>query len=182
MHNFFSGLIGLFVGLGAFFHGNSVLPIQHTQPQMLREASNSANVNLNPSGYMRSGEFGNEHLASMSGQRPFFGKVTEVNGSTITVTLVVPQFRMMHPLNPSITLTITPPVAKTINILLDDTTRYNGGTQSDIIVNTNIAGIGKLNTDGSITAETVQINPTVPTSFPTRRSEDRFPAGPMRNH
>ncbi len=92
------------------------------------------------------------------GQQPFFGKVTSVNGSMLTIQSLIVT-------NQENTSTVSPTsgITKTLIVKLDNETTYSGGKQSDISKNTRIAGIGKTNNDGSITAIKLEIKPSLPT-------------------
>lgn len=99
--------------------------------------------------------------------------MTAVNGATLTLQMTMPQgFMMMRRhYSPSVTPTITPastPTPKTLTIMLTSSTKYTGGSESDITVNTKVAGVGTLGSDGSLTATQVTINPTFPTGFPQK--------------
>ena len=84
-----------------------------------------------------------KELAIPKGQKPFFGKVTNVKDSVLTIQ--------------------SAGMTKTLTIKLDKTTIYSGGKQSDIDKDINIAGIGKINSDNSVTATKLEIKQTVPT-------------------
>ncbi|HWY79687.1 MAG TPA: hypothetical protein VNW29_04995 [Candidatus Sulfotelmatobacter sp.] len=162
MHNFFAGLMGFFMGFGSFFHGGHGLPIHVNQTQSTQQATASGTPDSSSSGMMERGFGHGKGMNLPIGQRPFFGTVTTVNGSKITVQMVMlgRGFRM----NQSVTPTITLGTTQIITITLDSFTKYVGGSQSDIAVNTKIAGVGKLNSDGSITATQIRINATMPSS------------------
>src|SRR5476651_450408 len=152
MHNFFAGMMGMFMGITSLFHGGGGLP--HTQANV--QANLSGTPGASASGMMRRG------MRLPNGERPFFGMVTNVNGSTLTVQM---QGRMMFrpkpsgtPSSPSATPSIGQP--RTVTVTLDSATTYTGGAQADIKVNTKVAGVGKTANDGSLTAVSVQINPT----------------------
>jgi len=97
-----------------------------------------------PSGGAR--RFGKGMPNMPAGSKPIFGDVTIVNGNTLTIKR---QSR-----NGSGT---------TITVDLTSSTQYTGGSQSDIQMGTRIAGYGTANSDGSINAEKITINPTFPT-------------------
>ena len=50
----------------------------------------------------------------------------------------------------------------TLTVDLTSTTQYTGGAQSDIQNGTRIGGYGTKNTDGSINAQQIMINPSQP--------------------
>lgn len=96
------------------------------------------------------GGFGGGQFGNMpSGSTPIFGQVTAISGNTVTVQ------RMSRNGN-----------GTTITVDLTSSTQYTGGSQSTIQNGTRIAGYGTKNSDGSINAEKITINP----SFPTRSS------------
>ncbi|HUD44653.1 MAG TPA: hypothetical protein VMR41_03880 [Patescibacteria group bacterium] len=164
MHNFIAGLMGFFVGVTSVFHGGAMPPANH--PQTVVQA-NVSGTPATSSGAMRRG-FGSRGFGRgvniPVGEKPFFGTVTAVSGSILTIQ-TQPTIRM-RPNAP--TVTITPPPTQTLTINLDSSTKYTGGSQSDITTNTKVAGIGKTNSDGSLTALQISINPTIPTGFPRR--------------
>ena len=161
MHNLFAGLMGFFMGFGAMFHGgNPAIP--HTQAQTNLQANVSPNAS--PSGKFK----GMGRRMNLSqGERPFFGTVTNVNGSTLTLQMQMPMMRFRR--NPSITPTISLPEPQTITVTVDSSTQYTGGSLSDITTNTKIAGVGKVNSDGSIAALQIRINPPMPSGMPMMR-------------
>jgi|GEM_PF-2770086 hypothetical protein len=75
------------------------------------------------------------------GSKPFFGQVTVVSGSQIT---------------------ISSRNSTTVKVTISDSTSFSGGTKDNLTSGTKIAGIGTSNSDGSITATKIQINPTMP--------------------
>jgi len=159
MHNLLAGLMGFFVGLGSFFHGGQGMPAQIHQNKTVQQASSSGTAS--PSGTFN--REGGEMRKLPAGEKLFFGTVTAVNGSTLTVQMQRP----MRPSQPS----ITPSISQTQTVTLTSTTTYTGGSQTSIAVNTRIAGMGTTNSDGSITATQVRINPTAPTGFHRRNRE-----------
>jgi hypothetical protein len=174
MHNLFAGLMGIFMGLGSFFHGGAAT--HHAQLRV--QANVSGTPEASPSSMMSRDRF--EKLPA--GERPFYGTVTAVNGSTLTVSLV----RGLHlgddkrTVNSTVNSTATPPT-QTVTIHLDSSTKYTGGTQSDITTNTRIAGFGKSNSDGSLNAVSIIINPTTPSRMP-RPSGMLFRRGMGQGH
>ncbi len=143
-------------GNGLVTHTNN--PI-HPQPQAIISSSAS------PSGYIR--DSGDDRRRNIpAGERPFFGTIKSINSSTL---IIQSQFRGRE--NPQ----ITPRVAQTLTINLDTNTQYVGGTQSYLRTNIRVAGIGKINNDGSITASQIRINPTLPSprAFRSTNSADK---------
>ncbi|HSW97342.1 MAG TPA: hypothetical protein VLF89_05960 [Candidatus Saccharimonadales bacterium] len=160
MHNLFAGLLGLFASIGTFFHGGQ--PAQ--QPMM----NVYMNTTATPSGSITPGYGkGGQGRMNTNGERPFFGTVTAVNGSTITIEMQG-FMRMMRSPDDSVTptITITPAQARTITITVNSSTTYTGGSFADITTGTKIAGIGKTTSDTAITATKISINPTIPSGAP----------------
>jgi hypothetical protein len=157
MHNFFAGFTALIMGVGSFFHMGQGLPAHQQNTQRV--------INATPSAFMERG-FGRDDGENLPvGQRPFFGVVTAVNGSTLTVQIVTPGRQMMNlSITPTITPSVVPATPKTISIILDSNTKFVNGVQSDIKINTKIAGVGKVNSNGSLTATQVRINAQMPSA------------------
>lgn len=163
MHSLIAGFMGFFMGFGGFFHGGASVPHNANQAQITQQASISGMPRFGRGGKRG---FGDDpgRMGLQDDEQRFFGLVTAVNGSTITVQM---QGMMWRP-SGTITPTITPRVQRTFTITLDSGTAYTGGSATDIVTNTRVAGIARKNSDGSLTAISVQINPTVPTGFPLR--------------
>lgn len=159
MHSLFAGLMGIFASVGTFFHGGQ--PAK--QPMMNGVYMNTT---ATVSGTITPGyERGGRGMMNTNGERPFFGIVTAVSGSTITIGMQRP-IMMMKREDTTLTPTITPPAAKTITITVDSSTTYIGGSLSDITTGIKIAGIGKTTSDTAITAAKIEINPTMPSGTP----------------
>ncbi len=166
MHSLLAGIMGFFMGITSFFHGGQSTQPPTNQPQIVQQSTNADTAT--PSGTMKHG-FG-KNMQLPAGEKPFFGIVTNVNGSTLTVQMQ----RGMRPMGPNSNgASPSPATSQTVTITLTSSTQYTGGSQSDIATNTRIAGIGNTNSDGSITAVKIQINPTMPSGFPMHRG------GPM---
>lgn len=144
-------IVILLVGGGyyLFMHSHSI-----TQGQNVPASSQSTNTNQpgsnqnpRPSGMhgFGKGQFGN----MPSGSKPIFGLVTAVSGNTLTI-----QRQSRNGSGTSITVD------------LSSATQFSGGSQSNIQNGTKIAGYGTANSDGSVNAQRITINPT----FPTRGS------------
>ena len=99
-----------------------------------------------------------------AGQKRFFGTVTNVVGSTLTV-----QMQMIRRPSGSPSPATSPGAEQTVTVNLDSSTTYTGGSQADITTNTRVAGVGTSNNDGSLTAINIQINPTMPSGSPGQR-------------
>lgn len=168
MHNVFAGMMGVWMGLSSMFHGGHGLTNNPSHMQQMRQAVLSGTPV--PTGTWHKGM--GRGMKLPAGEKPFFGTVTAVNGNTLTVQMTFPGrgFKM----HPSVTPTVTPPAPQTLTITLDASTQYKNGAASDITVNTKIAGIGKTNSDGSMTAVMVTINPSMsgPGSFRGQRKDN----------
>lgn len=163
MHNLLAGFMGFFVGVTSLFHGGATPPPMNHTASM--QQANISGTPASSSGMMR--RSGKMNLPQ--GEKPFFGTVTAVNGSTLTVQMMwMMGSGPMHMRRTQ--TTITPPASKSMTIDLTSATTYTGGSQSDIVVNMKVAGVGTSNSDGSITAIKVQINPVMPTGFPHRQA------------
>lgn len=79
------------------------------------------------------------------GQQPFFGEISAISGDAFTI----------KERNDS-----------TRTIKLTNETKFESGAKSDLTVGTNIAGSGPTETDGTISALTIRIDPTMPTGGP----------------
>lgn len=173
MNHLFAGFMGILASFGSFFHSG-----QPTHQVEVNNVNHSATVSgtMNP-GMGRGDE--QRGMMNQNGERPFFGTVTGVSGSTITVEMQRPI--MMRQANPSITPTITPPAPTTITVTVDSTTTYTGGALTNITTGTKIAGVGKATSDTAITAAKITINPTMPTGFPNGmpRGRGMHPGGPQ---
>ena len=166
MHNIFAGILGFFLSIGSIFHGGANPPVSNV-PQIPR-----TNVSGTPAAAGNGGYGFGQGRNLPQGERPFFGTVTGVSGSTLTI-----QTQGRRGPNGS-TPAATPGSPQTLTVNLDSATTYSGGVQSDIAANTRIAGVGRTNSDGSITAVSIQINPTMPTGSPRGQGRmGNIPAG-----
>ena len=75
------------------------------------------------------------------GSKPFFGQVSAVSGSKITLSSM----------NNS-----------TVTVIISSSTEFSGGIKSDIKAGTKVAGYGTTDSGGSVEAVKVMINPTMP--------------------
>ena len=75
------------------------------------------------------------------GSKPFFGQVSAVSGSKITLSSM----------NNS-----------TVTVIISSSTEFSGGIKSDIKAGTKVAGYGTTGSGGSIEAVKIMINPTMP--------------------
>lgn len=135
-------IVILLVGGGYYLYKSShatAMPTPTTQTAM----QSGSHQGSRPSGSPRG------HLGNMpAGSKPIFGDVTAVNSNTLTV-----QMQSRKGSGTTTTLTVD----------LTSSTQYTGGSQSTIKNGTRIAGYGTANSNGSITAEKLTINPTFPT-------------------
>ena len=88
------------------------------------------------------GHFGMPNLPV--GSKPFFGTITSVSGSQVTIS--------GHSRTSSTTVTTI--------VDITAATQFTGGSQSSLASGTRIAGYGTANSDGSINGVNVQINPS----------------------
>ena len=155
--------MGFLMGITSIFHGGAT-----SANQQANGTANNTTQNSNQWSHTGSGSGkmrpGGRMMKIPSGDQAFFGVVTNVNGNTLTVQR---QMRMMgHGNSNSTTPTITPSLPQTITVDLTGSTNYTGGTQSSITTNTRIAGYGTVNSDQSIDAVQIRINPTMQGGFP----------------
>ncbi len=149
MNNILGGIIGFFISLTSLFHGvNGVAASTHSPIK----SPPQVNISTNSSTSADKRDIVNydQRKNLPAGEKPFFGTIESINGSTLTIRT---QFRGRT------NLQITPRVPKSLTVNLDTSTQYIGGTQSTLQINTKIAGIGKINSDDSITAIKITINP-----------------------
>jgi len=93
-----------------------------------------------------------------AGSKPFFGPIASVNGSQITIASMS---RNHSPASGTSGLQAgATSTTITVNIVGD--TAFNGGTKDNLTVGTRIFGYGTANSDGSINAQNIQINPQHP--------------------
>lgn len=177
MHNLLAGLMGILASFSSFFHGG-----QPAGQPMMNTVTHSATVSGTITQGVGRGD-GRAGMMNQNGERPFFGTVTGVNGSTITVEMQRP-LMMMRQANPSNTPTITPPAPRTVTVTVDSATTYAGGTLTDIKTGIKIAGVGKASSDTAITAVKITINPTMPIGFPNGmpRGRGMHPSEPQGNN
>ncbi len=84
------------------------------------------------------GGFGMQNIPA--GMKPFFGKVGSMSGSMVTLS--------------------GRNSTTTVNFI--SATQFKGGAQAEVKTGVMIVGYGAPNSDGSIDAQNVQINPTMP--------------------
>lgn len=134
-------IILLLIGGGYYIFMHTAMQGQNSTVQTQTTGSNQY---PRPSGARA---FGKGQFGSMpSGSKPIFGLVTEVSGNTLKVQ------RQSRNGN-----------GTTLTVELTSSTQYTGGSQSNIQNGMRIAGYGTANSDGSINAEKITINPTFPT-------------------
>jgi len=168
MNKLLSTISGFFMSVLSIFHQGTSPPV-NTQPIPTSQVVTSSALkdtppqnippqNTTPRMFREQG--GN----LPTGEQRFFGTVTSINGSTLTLRMQVKG----RPMGDSKSAPDEQQTPATVNVTLDSSTTYTGGSQSDITTTTRIAGVGKANDDGSVTALQVQINPTIPSGFPRR--------------
>lgn len=163
MHSFLAGIMGFLMGITSIFYGGNATTPHANRPQTGQQLTVS-DMPV-PTGTMGGGFGpGSRGVKLLTGERPFFGTVTAVSGSTLTIQIQFFNRPFRNPLSTS----STPSTTQTLTINLDRSTLYTEGSQSDITPNIKIAGVGKVNSDGSITAAQIRINPTMPSRFPRR--------------
>ncbi len=79
-----------------------------------------------------------------AGSKSFFGSIASISGSTVTLTALRKD-------NATVTVTVSPG------------TDMNGDTSSKLVVGARVVGYGITNPDGSLSAQNIRINPTMPT-------------------
>jgi hypothetical protein len=79
-----------------------------------------------------------------AGSKPFFGTIASVSGSEFTIS--------GRTRNSSSTISTV--------IEVSGSTQFQGGTQSSLAAGTRVVGYGTTNSDGSINAQSIQINPS----------------------
>lgn len=132
-------------GLYLAFHKNIISqalgqsPITSSAP-IQTTAGQQPNMQPSVSGSPNRGKFAN----MPAGSQPIFGQVTAVNGNQLSV-----QRQSRNGNTTSLTVN------------LSASTQYTGGVQSDISSGTRIGGYGTKNSDGTINAEQIMINPTI---------------------
>ncbi len=75
-----------------------------------------------------------------AGSKPIFGQITSIADNKLTVQ----------------------GMSGDLNVSISDSTKYTGGTKSDLKIDDRIVGYGTANSDGSITAQELTINPSFP--------------------
>jgi len=140
------GVVGIIVLVGVFFGGVSYGKSQTTAP-IANTAGFAAYAGARGT---RGGSFGGGAT---------IGKIISKDATSITVQLMTPGG----------SATSTTPVGSKI-VLLDSSTPITkevSGSLSDLTVGTNVSITGTANTDGSVSAKTIQIRPNIPTATTT---------------
>jgi hypothetical protein len=96
------------------------------------------------------------------GSTPFFGAIASVNGDTLTIS-----GRGQNGSNATTTVKVS------------GDTKFQNGSQSDLAAGVNIFGYGTKNSDGSISAQSVQVNPSMPQGGPGGRQGGMPGNGPQ---
>ncbi len=113
-----------------------------TQTQPSQNMANMPGMSASSTASSTRGSFGMRNLPP--GSKAFFGAITSVSGSQITIS--------GHSRNSSTT------VSTVLNVT--GSTQFTGGSQIALVSGTRVAGAGTVNSDGSITVTSMQINPT----------------------
>lgn len=103
-------------------------------------SANSTNQNPANQRFGRSGGGRGFRGNLPAGATPIFGQITNVTDNSITVS----------------------GRNGDLNVVLNASTKYTGGTKSDLKANDRVFGYGTSNSDGSITAQQITINPSFP--------------------
>jgi hypothetical protein len=174
MHTFLSAFMGFFMGITSFFHGGGGAMPAHNPPSQQANMPRTASS----SGMFRHRNGRGMMMKLPAGERAFFGNVTAVNGSTLTVQRQIMRFRPYG--NGNAPSPAVSPMPQTITVTINSSTKISGGSQSNISTSSRIAGIGTVQSDGSITAIQLRINPTMPSGFPRRFRNNFNPPTPAQ--
>ncbi len=144
MKGLFTGIAAFFVGIGSFFHGGTPVKQQQKNPNVTIAISPPINI---ISGMPPARPSGKPPASSPSGEikKMEMGIITAVTDTSITMT----DMRK-----------------KSIIITVNDSTIYKNGSKSDLAANVKVAVKLKKTTDSTKIAESIEINPTVPTGKP----------------
>ena len=85
-----------------------------------------------------------------AGAKLIFGSVTAVNGSTVTLSTMG---------RSSSTAPLAAVAPSTLDVTLDASTQYQGGTQADIKMGVRVMGYGTTTADGALEAQSLRIVP-----------------------
>jgi len=91
-----------------------------------------------------------------AGSKPFFGQIASVDGSKITIS------SPMRNRNNATTGEAAIGSSASVSVTLTSGTTFTGGSKSDLANGTRVFGYGVANSDGSVVATNIQINPTMP--------------------
>lgn len=137
MDQIMAGIIAFFMGIGSFFQFGQAPTPQSTNLTTQQSTTPAAKIDEYAKKY--------ENIYK-EGARPFFGQVIEVKKSEIIIEVTT----NMNTAN-------TTNEKSRLNIKIDNSTSFIGGKQSDITKSSKVAGIGKMNKDGSLTASKLQV-------------------------
>ena len=132
-------------------YNNNPAPMANGQNNTPPPASPTSTPSTSPS----PGNFSMKNIPA--GSKAFFGTIASSDGTTITLTA-----RNIGKRSGANT-TPTAPTTTTMTITVNSATQISGGDATALIQGTRIAGYGTLNSDGSITATQISINPQMPT-------------------
>lgn len=138
MEQIMAGIITFFMSIGSFFQFGQAPAPQSTNLTTQLSTTPAAKIE----------EYAEKYKdVYKEGNKPFFGKVIEVKESEIIVQI---------PVNANNSTADSNNENNRLKVKIDDSTLLMGGKQSDITNSTNVAGIGKMNKDGSLTASKIQ--------------------------
>lgn len=118
-------------------------------------ASSSAGDGSGLSSGSDSGQHG--HMINIpAGSKPFFGQIASIDG----LKLVISSSMKNH--NNADSAGTSGGTSSTVTVVLNSNTTFGGGTKDNLASGVRIFGYGTANSDGSITAANIQINPSRP--------------------
>ncbi|MDR3519741.1 MAG: hypothetical protein P4L63_02555 [Candidatus Pacebacteria bacterium] len=135
------GVVGIIVLVGVFLGGAA-----YGKNQTAATSTTGAAAYAGLRGGTRGGSFGGATI----------GQIISKDATSITVQLMTPAGA----------ITSTTPVGSKI-VLLDSSTPITkevSGSMADLTVGTNVSVTGTSNTDGSVSAKSIQIRPNMPTA------------------
>lgn len=150
MKGFFAGIVAIFASIGSFFHGGQPATLAPTDSQvMITPGANDQKDHTFPDEAMSGTPMPRPSGAPQNGKnmQMVMGTISSVTATSMTID---------DPRNASTT------------IIIDDATTYTNGTKSELAKNVRVAVKLKATTDGSKVAESVELNPTVPSGAPNK--------------
>jgi hypothetical protein len=159
MKGFFAGIVAIFASIGSFIHGGQPA----TQPPTDSQVMTTPGAND-----QKDNKFPDEALSGTprsrpSGAPPDGKNMQMVMGTISSVTTT--------------SVTIDDPRNASTTIILNDATTYTNGTKSELAKDVRVAVKLKSTTDGSKVAESVELNPTVPSGAPNKPPGQQGPQG-----